>query len=231
MLDGRPCISVFDDRAHEYDRWFDENRAIYEAEIGALKRFMPREGLGLEVGIGTGRFALPLNIQLGIDPAYQALRMARDRGILVCQAYGERLPFGRHQFEIVLLVTVDPFVVDFQPLLKEAFRVLKPEGHAILGVIDRDSPLGKMYESQKESDPFYREARFHSAKEIEKDLKLTGFVAIRTCQTVLGFPNSNATAEKIHFRLKDNYLNVRNGHGNGAFVAFSARKPSPPKSL
>jgi len=225
-----PGISVFDEQAFEYDRWFDENRSIYEAEIKALKRYVPQEGLGLEVGIGTGRFAVPFNVKVGVDPAHQALKKDFDRRVSVCQAYGEQLPFRKDQFDFLLLITVDPFVADFRTLLEEAYRVLLPEGHAILGVTDKDSPLGKIYEGQKEGDPFYRAAHFHSANEIRKDLEHIGFESIQTCQTVLGLPNSMTTTGKICFGLRGDYLGVKNGYGEGAFVVFCAQKPHIPES-
>jgi ubiquinone/menaquinone biosynthesis C-methylase UbiE len=49
--------AVFDQRAQEYDRWFDEHELIYRAEVSAVREFLSREGIGIEVGAGTGRFS------------------------------------------------------------------------------------------------------------------------------------------------------------------------------
>ena len=225
MLKFPPGVSAFDRGALEYDHWFNQNRAVYEAEIKAVKALLPQTGLQLEVGVGTGRFAIPFGIAIGVDPALHALRIALDRGISVCQAYGERLPFGKNQFNVVLLVTVDPFVLNFRLLLVEAYRVLKPESRIVLGVIDKDSALGRIYESQKEFDPFYRHARFHSADEIMSDLYQTGFESIQACQTLLGLPTSNTTPGKIHIGSSRDDLSIQTGYGVGAFVVFSGQKP------
>jgi hypothetical protein len=55
-------IEIFEKHAQEYDEWFDKNKPVYESEILALKDLIPREGTGLEIGVGTGRFATLLGI-------------------------------------------------------------------------------------------------------------------------------------------------------------------------
>ena len=62
-------MTVFDLFAQEYDRWFDENERIYQAEINALRRFISTAGKGIEIGAGTGRFSIPLAVDLGIEPS------------------------------------------------------------------------------------------------------------------------------------------------------------------
>lgn len=42
-------IQIFDELAQEYDKWFDENRFAYESEVLALRKFIPKNGKGLEV--------------------------------------------------------------------------------------------------------------------------------------------------------------------------------------
>jgi len=62
-------IEVFEEHAAEYDEWHDEHHAAYKAEILALRSLIPSCGTGLEVGAGTGRFAAPLGIKIGVEPA------------------------------------------------------------------------------------------------------------------------------------------------------------------
>jgi ubiquinone/menaquinone biosynthesis C-methylase UbiE len=59
-------MNPFDKYAKEYDKWFDENKIIYESEIEAIKKHILK-GEGLEIGVGTGRFAVPFNIKIGVD--------------------------------------------------------------------------------------------------------------------------------------------------------------------
>jgi hypothetical protein len=74
-VDIMSSIEVFEKHAQEYDEWFDENKAVYESEILALKALIPNERTGLEVGVGTGRFAAPLGIRIGVEPAKARTRL------------------------------------------------------------------------------------------------------------------------------------------------------------
>lgn len=67
-------------------------------------------GTGLEVGVGTGRFSIPLGIGIGVEPSRAMAEIAHQRGIRVVQAPGERLPFRTEQFDFALLLTVICFV-------------------------------------------------------------------------------------------------------------------------
>jgi SAM-dependent methyltransferase len=101
-------IDVFEKSAQEYDDWFDRNRPVYQSELLAIKAFLPRAGRGLEIGVGTGRFAAPLGMEVGVEPARAMAEIARNRGIKVCQAYAEELPFGKGLFDFVLMVAQKP---------------------------------------------------------------------------------------------------------------------------
>ena len=217
-------VTVFDERAEEYDLWFDENKLILQAEINALRPFVPQTGKGLEIGVGTGRFAASLGVEIGIDPARRTLQFARARGIKVCQAFGERLPFEADHFDYALLVTVDPFVPDVACLLKEAWRVLKPMSPLILGMIDKSSPLGQMYEVHKEEDPFYQMAHFHTAEEVITYLEQTGFEMLQASQTITGIPDPTASTEQVQEGYVVDAFQIHEGHGEGAFVALKAEK-------
>lgn len=207
-------VKVFDQHAEEYDRWFDEHERVYQAELEAVRRFVPLTGVGVEIGVGTGRFAVPLGIRFGIDPSRRMLEISRQRGLRVCQAVGEQLPFRDGQFDLVLLVTVICFVDDVPTLFLELSRVLKPRGHLIIGFINRNSGLGRLYESRKEASAFYRNARFYTAEEVADWVKEAGFDTIQCCQTLFGGPSE----------FSKKALEVRDGHSNGAFVVLSAVK-------
>lgn len=207
-MDG---VRVFDQRAAEYDRWFDEHTQSYQAEIDALRRLMPATGLGVEIGAGTGRFSVPFGIRIGVEPARGMAQFAQRRGMLVCRALGEQLPFRDQYFDFALLVTVVCFVPDVPALLREAKRVVKTGGKVIVGFIDKESALGKVYQSLKESDPFYKEAHFYSVPEMIAFLHQGGFGELQFCQTILGLPGDDPALYQ-----------VRDGYGEGAFVAISA---------
>ncbi|WP_456472936.1 class I SAM-dependent methyltransferase [Methanocaldococcus sp.] len=202
-------MNVFDKYAEEYDRWFDENPLIYNAEIECLKRHIPK-GKGLEIGVGTGRFAKPFNIKIGVDISKEMAKIAEKRGIKVIISSGENLPFNDEEFDFVLINTVLEFVEDPKKVLEEAKRVLKKGGKIVIGIIDKDSYLGKIYEEKKKKSKFYKDAKFLSAKEVIEILKELKFKNIKATQTL----------------FEDEYrkYEIKEGYGEGGFVAISAYK-------
>ena len=77
---GRPMprIEPFEQHPDRYDRWFDRHPHVFAAEVRALRALMPGTGDGLEIGVGTGRFARELGIEEGIGPSPIMRRRARD---------------------------------------------------------------------------------------------------------------------------------------------------------
>lgn len=71
-------IQIFEKWAQEYDRWFDAHRLVYESEVQALSKFIPKKGKGLEVRVGTGRFAIPFGVQVGVEPAKAMADLAQN---------------------------------------------------------------------------------------------------------------------------------------------------------
>jgi SAM-dependent methyltransferase len=207
-------ISVFDSFADKYDRWFDENEKIYEAEVNALRQLIPRDGVGVEIGVGTGRFSTPFGIEIGVEPSIKMAELAKVRNISVLQAVGEQLPFRDRVFDFALLVNVVCFVKDAAQLLLEVGRVVKAGGKIVIGFIDKDSVLGKLYESKKEVDEFYKVARFYSVPEIVTLVRQAGFGGIQLYQTLIGYPKNNNESA---------YL-VRAGYGEGGFVVLGATR-------
>jgi len=208
-------IQIFEEFAQEYDEWFDKNRFIYESEVFAMKKFIPKSGKGLEIGVGTGRFAVPCGIKIGVEPAKAMADRARRRGIEVYEAKAEKLPLQAASFDFVLMVTVLCFLKNPLKTLKEATRVLKPGGHMIIGMIDKDSPLGRIYESKRKESKFYRYAHFYSVHEVIDWLKSLYYKDFQICQTIFRRPEEITGLEP-----------VKDGYGEGGFVAIKARKGS-----
>lgn len=217
-MDGstRSSIGVFNRLAGEYDRWFVENDRAYRSELEAVRRLMPAGGEGIEIGVGTGRFAAPLSIRVGVEPAHEMAEIARSRGIEVHECVAEDLPFGNECFDFALMVTLLCFVDDPRAVLREAWRVLRKGGRIVLGIIDADSPLGRRYEEKKASSDFYKLARFRTAKSVAHDLVGVGFGGIQSCQTVFERP-AGPDAGSDHDPVMD-------GYGAGLFVVLKGEK-------
>ncbi len=201
---------MFQQQSQKYDDWFDKNGNIYRSELNAVKSLIPVGLNGVEIGIGTGRFAKPLGIQLGVEPAGNMARIAESRGIKVIEAKAECLPFPDEIFDYVLMVTAICFFDDVGRAFCEAHRVLEKGGFLVVAFIDRESRLGKLYESRKEKDSFYRNADFYSVASVEKLLAEAGFSELTHKQTV--YSTENILYETM------------NGYGEGGFVVIKAIK-------
>ncbi|WP_022847165.1 class I SAM-dependent methyltransferase [Desulfurobacterium sp. TC5-1] len=200
----------FDRFYREYENWFERNHDIYEAELELIRSLLP-QGKGIEIGVGTGRFAAPLGIKIGIEPSDAMAEVARQRGIDVLKGVAESLPVPNESYDFVLMVTTVCFVDDVLKSFKEAFRILKKGGVFIVGFVDKNSPLGKRYQEKKDKSRFYKEATFYSTEEIVDFLKKAGFSEISVKQTLI---------EKDGKMLPV----IKDGSGEGGFVAVRAVK-------
>ncbi len=205
-----PKTEPFEQHADLYDAWFDRHQEMYAAELRAIERFIPAgKGDGLEVGVGSGKFALPLEIKTGVDPAAAMLKKAAAAGIKVFCGVAEFLPFADQSFDFVLMVTTICFVDDLVQSFREAFRVLRPGGFIVVAFVDKNSNLGRYYLERKEKSKFYREAEFFSPPKVLTALEMAGFRKFKVLQTLLG---PETTAE------------IENGYGKEAFVVIKGMK-------
>ena len=205
--------NVFEKYAEEYDEWFDVYPWVHQSEVRAVKMLLPQSGKGIEIGTGTGRFSVPFGITIGVEPSEAMADIARSRGITVYNAKAENLPFGDNAFDFVLMVTTICFLEDPLQALKEIGRILRPAGKIIIGMLDKDSPPGKLYEMKKNDSKFFRYADFYTVKKVFEWLKIAGYNDIHILQTIFHKPEEITALEPII-----------DGYGEGLFVVISAQK-------
>jgi ubiquinone/menaquinone biosynthesis C-methylase UbiE len=183
---------VFDKQAGEYDAWYDTEagKAIFAMEVDCLKPLLNRFGKPyLEIGVGAGRFAEALGIEYGIDPAPAMLQIARARGVKVTEATGEGLPFPDKMFGGLVIAFTLCYLDNPQKVFQEAWRILRPEGGLVLGIIPGDSPWGEFYADKgKEGHSIYSKARFFPKVEVEDLLEHSGFKVMEYCSTLFQPP-------------------------------------------
>ena len=172
---------LFDTQATEYELWYQTPQGQYadalEKEL-FLKLIQPKCGQSLlDIGCGTGHnlsFFKELGLKAtGIDASKPMLdiaakRLGTDTELHLGQA--EILPFDKHSFDIVTLITVLEFVSNPTKVLKEAARVAQRQIY--LGILNKTSLLaiGRRIEGRFR-DSIYNRAKFYSIWEIEAIVK------------------------------------------------------------
>jgi len=200
---------LFDNLVNEYEEWFEKYPKIYKEEIKTIKSLLPR-GKGMEVGVGTGRFASPLGIKFGIEPSINMAEVARKRGIEVVEIPAEEMDFSE-EFDFILMVTTICFVNDPLKTIKNCYKTLKKGGYLLIAFVDLNSSLGKFYEKNKEKSKFYKYATFFTKEDIINLMKKAGFKDLKCRENLYGDRLDNLKFE----------INECNG---GAFKVIRGRK-------
>lgn len=206
-------MNAFDRNVDQYEQWFVDHALAYVSELHAVGDLLPKNGTGIEIGIGTGRFASPLGIKKGIEPSKAMAALAKRKGIEVISGVAENLPFKDREFDFALMVTTVCFLDDVNLAFKEAYRVLKQNGAFVIGFVERDSPLGREYLKRKDKSVFYKDAVFYSVDEIVSHLKQAGFDEFSFRQTLFKPINEMEAVDP-----------VKKGYREGSFVAVRGVK-------
>jgi SAM-dependent methyltransferase len=130
--------SISFDRAADY---YDATRSLPPAHAGSVIDTLTTELRGrdccLEIGVGTGRIALPLHERdipiFGIDLSTQMLaKLAANAGghapFPIAVADATRLPFGDSSYDAVLASHVFHLIPAWRHVVDEVTRVLRPGG-------------------------------------------------------------------------------------------------------
>ena len=155
----------FDSLASAYDAWFeDEGKLVFAIEAKDFQKVLPLlPKPWLEIGVGSGRFAQSLGIEMGLDPSIKLLDMARKRDINVFLGRGEDAPIGDESLGTAFFIVTLCFVQSPLKVLIEANRLLKRNGKVVLGLVLRENSWGRFYQAKGvEGHRFYRHAAFYS---------------------------------------------------------------------
>ena len=206
---------VFSEHVETYEAWYEKYPAVYHAELAAIKEQLlklPENIKGIEVGLGTGRFAQPLGIKEGIEPSTEMAKIAMKRGIEIMEGVAERLPYSDLHFDFVLFVTIC-HLKEIKAAFAQAHRVLKHGGAIIIGFLDKDQSIAKQYEEKRDRSNFFKHATFYPVNRIEKLLKEAGFKNFEYNQTLFGALDE---IKEVQPPLQ--------GFGKGSFVVVKAVK-------
>ncbi len=202
-------MNSFDYTADKYEQWFKNNHELFKSELKAIQNLIEEDlGEALEIGVGTGVFAEALNIKEGIEPSKEMAKYALARGIDVTISGIEEFKTEK-KYNSIFMITVDPFIKNLERVFKKIHNMLTNSGCIYLVILDRESPLGKIYNENKEQDENYKYANFHSFDEVNKMLSKR-FNIEKVTQTI--------------FKLDNQYQEPIDGHGEGIFCAIRARR-------
>ncbi|MBT8301547.1 MAG: class I SAM-dependent methyltransferase, partial [Maribacter sp.] len=206
-------MGIFEKNVEEYEKWYEDYSEVYQSELAAIKEQLlklPENIRGIEVGLGTGRFAQPLGIKEGVEPSEAMAEKAIKRGIEIIDGIAEKLPYGDMQFDFVLFVTIC-HLDNIKYALAEAHRVLKPKGSIVIGFLDKDQSVAKQYLEKRHRSTFYANASFYTVDRIKSLLKESKFKELEFNQTLFD------DLDKINKTQMP-----KQGFGEGSFVVVKA---------
>lgn len=157
-VDGIPCFSPADRYTENYAKIAGDHLA--RMQPGAANPWIPdtlwleledstsahisnysRDGQRvLDVGVSLARLLerFPALDRHGIDISLDYLRIARGKGVEVCYARVEDMPYVDELFDMVIATDVLEHVLDLNRCTTQMLRVLKPGGHLVIRVPYRE---------------------------------------------------------------------------------------------
>ncbi len=188
-------MTVFDSVAREYDDWYKTRKGAFVDEVEARLAFslinIQPGAKVLDIGCGTGnhtaRFIERGCKVTGVDLSLSMLEIAKEKfpsnTFVHSSVYA--LPFPEDYFDVVFSMLTFEFLEEMEAAYFEMKRVAKPNGQIFIGTINRKSPWGELYQSEKlKGNMVFKEASFKSYEEL-KSLDSTN---ISKCDSCLYFP-------------------------------------------
>jgi SAM-dependent methyltransferase len=127
----------------------------------------------------------------GVDPSPEVLKIAAQRNVKIWLGCAENLPFADLTYGTVLMTVTICFLSKPEKALREAGRVLRGNGHLLLGLVPKDSPWGTFYADKgRNGHPFYSVATFYTSANVTRMATGAGFVHERSRSCLFEPPES-----------------------------------------
>jgi ubiquinone/menaquinone biosynthesis C-methylase UbiE len=207
---------VFDRAASGYDEWYSQpkGRQVFEAESRAVESMIPHEGIGLEIGAGTGVFAEEFTAMgrtvICLDLSQGMLTKAKKSGLHTVLGSATGLPLRSGCLDFAYLITVIEFLKDPTAVFKETKKALKPGAPIVTLFINRYSSWGKLYlKMVKNKDPVFSQAQIYNEEAVEKMLIGEGFQIAGAVGTLMLGPFELGEEEISSHRKKSGVIVVK----------------------
>lgn len=226
-----------------YDAWYDRPLGRYclaleRAAVLRALRLRPAERV-LEVGAGTGRFAIATAAQGAWVAAtdadsgmakWGARHRAAPAGPRWLAAEGARLPFPDAAFDAAFTVAALCFAPDHATIVQEMARVVRPGGRVVLGELNALAPWQwwRMAQALSPRSP-YRHARFHTPRGLQCLLRRAGLTMVHREVLLHWLPLAHPRL--LRWAPAVERWGRRLVPGLGAFVVVAGRRPPASAAL
>ena len=198
------AVDAFDRVAFSYDTWYEteKGRQVLSAERRIVVGFLPNEGIGLEIGAGTGVFAEALTNSMRcvvcLDLSNKMLARAAGRGLPCVLGSAEAMPLRGESLGFAYMVTVIEFLEDPVASFKEASRVTIQNAPIVTLFINRESDWGELYTAMTEKgDPIFRYAHLYTLDEVEEIARRAGLKRGGALGTLTESPTSPDAGDEL----------------------------------
>jgi SAM-dependent methyltransferase len=197
-------IDAFNIVADKYDDWYThpQGKQVFEAEFKGVEGMIPKKGLGLEVGAGTGFFAYHLT-SLGrkilcLDPSVEMLSRAKNRGLHCIIGVGNSTPLRQGVIDFGYFVTVLEFLDKPVEVLTEFRENAQAYAPIFILFINAESKWGEFYRKiGKQGDTVFQHAKLYNSRQVIKLLNKAGYKVKKSIGTL----NSDPFDKKVDQRL------------------------------
>ena len=215
------AIRAFDLVAVTYDDWYNhpQGRQVFDAELKAVDMHIPKEGIGLELGAGTGIFAEQLTgvrrTVVCLDPSGEMLKKAAERGMASVLGVGEALPLRVGVLDFTYMVTVLEFLDEPAAVLGEIRETAKEGAELTILFINSESSWGDFYRDiGSKGDPVFRHARLYTMVEVEALMTVSGYSVTERAGTLTTQPMETEVEGAITEPSSENGVIVLRAHAS-----------------
>lgn len=171
-VEGTGQKEFFSENVLRYDEWYEKHSREYRDQIEFIRPLIPH-GKGIEIGVGTGRFAAALKIEYGVDYVKEMVEESRKRGINAIHADAAKLPFPDGFFDFSFSIVTMCFLDDPMAVLRESKRIARLVINVIL---DRDCEY--IRNIIRNPRGFYKYATFYTEGDLVDMYRKSEFVDI-----------------------------------------------------
>ena len=187
-----------------YDDWYEhpQGKQVFQAEKEAVEQMIPKTGLGVEIGAGTGVFAESLTkmgrLILCVDPSVEMLKKAKERNLLCVLGVGDTIPLRKSLIDFNYMITVLEFLNNPVRLFKEIRESSKENACLSVLFINTESSWGDLYRDiGSKGDPVFQHARLYSLGEVSEMLENAGYEISDVKGTLISGPMSQEVDTRL----------------------------------